>query len=441
MKQTNQFQLNLIEPTDKFEVAPINENTQTLEDALIAHGQAADAHGDIRNALSGHTNSKSNPHGVTAAQVGAAAQSHTHSAANITSGTLSVERGGTGNTSVDTAPTASSTKMVTSGGVYTALSKKADSEHTHNYAAASHTHSGYAAASHTHSDYAAADHTHSTYYNSSTSRTANTVLAAPDGKAGAATFRKLAAADIPSLPVSKLTSGTLSVERGGTGNTSVDTTPTANSTKMVTSGGVYTALAGKANSSHTHDYAASNHTHSAYAAASHTHDYAASSHNHSAGNITSGTLPVARGGTGNTSVDTTPTSGSTKMVTSGGVYTALQKKFGTDALPWVIGTYTGNGSTTTRFEISLGFRPSAVFVVREPTDTNEMLVAYGMALRHGDIVGSASTWTRHEEAGVPTMASTGLAITTSGFSVLKSNATLNYSLNQSEVRYIYMAFK
>lgn len=36
-----------------------------------------------------------------------------------------------------------------------------------------------------------------------------------------------------------------------------------------------------------------------------------------------GTLPVSHGGTGNTSVDTAPTSGSTKMVTSGGVYTAI----------------------------------------------------------------------------------------------------------------------
>ena len=51
--------------------------------------------------------------------------------------------------------------------------------------------------------------------------------------------------------------------------------------------------------------------------------YAAASHNHSAANITSGTLAVARGGTGNTSVDTTPTNGSTKMVTSGGIYTAI----------------------------------------------------------------------------------------------------------------------
>lgn len=66
---------------------------------------------------------------------------------------------------------------------------------------------------------------------------------------------------------------TLPVSAGGTGNTSVDTTPTSGSTKMVTSGGVYTALSGKA----------------------------ASSHNHSASNITSGTLAIARGGTGATS--------------------------------------------------------------------------------------------------------------------------------------------
>lgn len=35
---------------------------------------------------------------------------------------------------------------------------------------------------------------------------------------------------------------------------------------------------------------------------SHTHDYAASGHKHSAGDITSGTLPVARGGTGKTAI-------------------------------------------------------------------------------------------------------------------------------------------
>ena len=165
--------------------------------------------------------------GIKTALDGKAASSHNHSAANITSGTLAVARGGTGNTSVDTTPTADSTKMCTSGGIKSALDGKAALSHNHS--------------------------------------------------------------------ADNITSGTLAVARGGTGNTSVDTTPTANSTKMCTSGGIKTALDGKA----------------------------ASSHNHSAANITSGTLAVARGGTGNTSVDTTPTAGSTKMCTSGGIKAAL----------------------------------------------------------------------------------------------------------------------
>ena len=71
-------------------------------------------------------------------------------------------------------------------------------------------------------------------------------------------------------------SSVIPVANGGTGNSSVDSTPTQNSTKMVTSGGVYNALSGKA----------------------------ASSHNHSAANITSGTLPLSRGGLGRTAKTT-----------------------------------------------------------------------------------------------------------------------------------------
>ena len=52
------------------------------------------------------------------------------------------------------------------------------------------------------------------------SRTANYVLAAPNGSNGNASFRKLVAADIPNLDVSKLTAGTLGTARGGTGITS-----------------------------------------------------------------------------------------------------------------------------------------------------------------------------------------------------------------------------
>lgn len=62
---------------------------------------------------------------------GKAAASHNHSASNITSGTLAVARGGTGNTSVDTTPTVNSKKMCTSGGIFTALNGKAASNHSH----------------------------------------------------------------------------------------------------------------------------------------------------------------------------------------------------------------------------------------------------------------------------------------------------------------------
>lgn len=48
-------------------------------------------------------------------------------------------------------------------------------------------------------------------------------------------------------------------------------------------------------------------------------------HKHNVNDIT-GVLSVSKGGTGYTSVDTVPVSGSKKMVTSGGVYTAMDKK-------------------------------------------------------------------------------------------------------------------
>ena len=320
MKQTTKYQLNLIESGDRFSPDPINENTQALEDALVTHNSDSNAHSALQTATSNHIADKNNPHGVTAAQVGAAASSHTHSAGNITSGTLPVSRGGTGNTSVDSTPTSGSSKMVTSGGVYTALAGKA-----------------------------ASDHTHTAY----------------------------------------------------------------------------------ATTSHTHDYAPS----------SHTHDYAASSHNHSASNITSGTLAVARGGTGNTSVDTAPTSGSTKMVTSGGVFTALANKFGTDNAAWVTGTYTGNGSTAAPLSINLGFQPSAVFVVAVGDD-GTVSPRFGAAIRSGSTTGSFASVNYYSgQTGVLFFSSAQLTITASGFSVTLQNTGHKSSLNEEGKGYLYLALK
>ena len=50
------------------------------------------------------------------------------------------------------------------------------------------------------------------YYNAEVIRTANTVLAAPNGSNGSATFRKLVVADIPSLPYSKISDAPASLK-------------------------------------------------------------------------------------------------------------------------------------------------------------------------------------------------------------------------------------
>ena len=77
------------------------------------------------------------------------------------------------------------------------------------------------------------------------------------------------------------------------------------------------------------------------AASNHTHNYAAASHNHSAANITSGTLPIARGGTG-------ITSNPSLLVNLGS--TSAASVFTTSPRPGVTGTLSvahgGTGATT-----------------------------------------------------------------------------------------------
>ena len=65
-----------------------------------------------------------------------------------------------------------------------------------------------------------------------------------------------------------------------------------------------------------------------------------------------GVLPVANGGTGNSSVDTTPVSGSTKMVTSGGVFAALAAKEA--KVTGAATTITGSNLTANRAVVSNG---------------------------------------------------------------------------------------
>lgn len=127
---------------------------------------------------------------------------HKHDASDITSGVLDIHHGGTGAYLADSRPTANSQNIVLSDGIYAGLLEKADVGHKHS--------------------------------------------------------------------AFEITGGVLATERGGTGNNTVDTTPTADSTKMVTSGGVKAALDTKSDAGH----------------------------KHSASDITTGVLAIARGGTG-----------------------------------------------------------------------------------------------------------------------------------------------
>ena len=87
---------------------------------------------------------------------------------------------------------------------------------------------------------AAANHTHSQYYGSEISRTANTVLAAPNGSNGSASFRKLVAADIPSLTRSKISDlGTAATKN--IGDFAINTLLTNQNLNDITSPGFYNA--------------------------------------------------------------------------------------------------------------------------------------------------------------------------------------------------------
>ena len=68
----------------------------TLQKTAIEEAKKAGT--DAQTTIGNHVANKENPHGVTAEQVGAAEEDHEHSAADISSGTFPVARGGTGKT-------------------------------------------------------------------------------------------------------------------------------------------------------------------------------------------------------------------------------------------------------------------------------------------------------------------------------------------------------
>lgn len=62
--------------------------TPDVSGQINTHNSNTSAHPDIRNSISSHTANTSNPHGVTAAQIGAAPTTHYQAASTITAGTF-----------------------------------------------------------------------------------------------------------------------------------------------------------------------------------------------------------------------------------------------------------------------------------------------------------------------------------------------------------------
>lgn len=83
-----------------FDETILNSTSMESDDFNLQSGEKASVlWAKVKRAIStlhSHLFNKNNPHGITPTQIKAAAESHTHSAADINSGILSVARGGTG---------------------------------------------------------------------------------------------------------------------------------------------------------------------------------------------------------------------------------------------------------------------------------------------------------------------------------------------------------
>ena len=119
-----------------------------------------------------------------------------------------------------------------------------------------------------------------------------------------------------------------------------------------------------------------------------------------------GIVPVENGGTGNTSVDTTPTSGSTNMVTSDGIFEALQSL--KDSIKIASGSYVGDGTGTlnikhketiagtveivrTQFrndarKIDMGFTPAFVIIYHKSAKSQLWLFKFDLSSNNSEIL-------------------------------------------------------
>ena len=258
-------------------------------------------------AASSHTHPTAQITGLDSALAGKASASHNHSADNITSGVLPVGRGGTGSTnSVGAAST-----------MLNALERGEAAPRDDDWYVAKYAEDGNdTPVRRTHSalwsyikakcdglyqprgSYASSSHTH-------TIANVSNLQSTLDSKASVSHTHSNATATASGF-MSNTDKSKLDGVSTGANKTIVDASFSATSTNPVQNKVVKAALDAKASSSHTHTTSQVSGLDAALAgkaSTSHNHNgvYAPVSHNHDAGNITSGVLPIGRGGTGGNS--------------------------------------------------------------------------------------------------------------------------------------------
>lgn len=100
----------------------------------------------------------------------------------------------------------------------------------------------------------------------------------------------------------------------------------------------------------------------------------------------------------------------------------------------VTGTYTGTGVVGTYQDITVGFEPSAVFILRA-----DGTVGFGLCVKSGDNQGKLTSAKMSTASNAYTVFNDYLTITSTGFSVLKYHVNYENSPNEADVTYTYFA--
>ena len=263
--------------------------------------------------------------------------------ASVDVGTIDVAHGGTGNTSVDTEPTENSTKMVTSDGIYTALQGKANATHTHLYAGSST--AGGSATSAIKLDSNAGSALQPVYFSG--------------GKPVATTYSL--EASVPSNAVFTDTHYTSKSVVASADDAITDTSSALTNTHVfvnhVENGAVVSShrISGTGATTVTTDSSGNiliNSDDTKYVALPNPYSLSINGKTYDGSTaVDVGVIDVAHGGTGNSSVDTTPTEDSTKMVTSGGVYASLSEKADSNHTHLYAGSSIAGGSATSAVKL------------------------------------------------------------------------------------------